>query len=199
MSSLKNMGLFLSKPKKYFGQNLQLNIWIGISLVVFCTFLSILILPQDYNDLEMTETLSGVLVVIQGVMLNIVMFSSVLLMAIVIWIVVRLYKSQENFADIFGYSVWIYLPIILGIVWTALISKTGLPGVLELNVKVLMDIFSKPILSDLGSRISLFSLWSSIILYYYFHKKVEVKQGWAIGYTILLWLILNIPPVLLFA
>lgn len=196
---MKDILLILTKPREFFLQQKNPGLVVGLVTIIVLGFLSTLFLPKNTADLNISESLIGVLYVVQGLMAVLSVLVTVVLMTVFTWIVMKIFQGQLTFATTFRYNVILYIPIALGMVWSALVTGLKWPGILNLNlVGGAMNNAAHSVLYNLGRRIDLFSLWSVFVLFVFFNTGLDLDKKKATIATVLVWLLVNIPPAIFF-
>lgn len=199
MNVMKDTLLLLTKPREFFLQQKNPGLAVGLVAIIVLGFLSTLFLPKNTADLNISESLIGVLYVVQGLMAVLSVLVTVVLMTVFTWIVMKIFQGQLTFGIIFRYNVILYIPIALGMVWSALVTGLKWPGILNLNlVGGAMNNATNSVLYNLGRRIDLFSLWSVFVLFVFFNTGLDLDKKKATIATVLVWLLINIPPAIFF-
>lgn len=200
MVAIKNLFLLLRKPKEYYANHQDPKIGIGLAIILMLVFLSTLLIPMDTTELEISESLIGVLYVVQGIMAVVSVLLTVVLMTVFTWTVVKLFRGELTFGTAFKHNILLYLPMALGLIWGALIARLNLPGILNLNlVGGMINHPSGSILYNIGRRIDIFSIWSVILLFFFLHIGVDINKKKSGIAAILVWLLANLPPAIFFS
>lgn len=196
---MKDTLLVLTKPREFFARQKTPGLVVGLVTIAVLGFLSTLLLPNHTADLNISESLIGVLYVIQGLMAVLSVLGTAFLMTVFTWGVVKILKGQLTFGAAFRFSVIFYIPIALGMVWSALVTGLRLPGILNLNlVGGAMNNAASSLLYNLGRRIDIFSLWSILILFVFLHIGLGFDKKRTAIATVLVWLLVNLPPAIFF-
>lgn len=200
MTAMKNLCLLLGKPKNYFQNNKNPNIGIGLTMILVLVFFSTMLIPMDTGELGISESLIGVLYVVQGIMAVVSVLLTVVLMTVFTWTVIKLFRGELTFGTAFKYNILLYIPMAIGLVWGALIARFNLPGILNLNiVGGMINSPSYSVLYNIGRRIDIFSIWSVILLFFLIHIGVGIDKKKSGVAAIIVWLLANLPPAVFFS
>jgi hypothetical protein len=147
---------------------------------------------------EMMERGRSFTAVIQPIAVTLAVPISIAILAIVIWLVGKLFDSQATLRSAFVVATFSYAPRllewVLNAVQAVLIDPSNLNSLLQLQIgpaRFLAD--ASALVVALGLRFGLFVLWSTVLIAIGLRITGKISTGKAVAATAIVWLLGAIP------
>jgi hypothetical protein len=125
----------------------------------------------------------------------------VLLTGLVLWIVGKLFDSEQELGDAMMVSTFSFFPKILAVVAAALIAMFVDPSTITSQYSVtlgpgrLIDNTAQPVLAAIFGRLDIFTIWVTVLLAVGLHVTGRVPKGKAAIAALIVWILGALPAL----